>query len=145
MERSFHILLYRAFHIQRKWVRAGMQKLGVGAGQPKLLVYLSAHGPCHQRELANYFDVDPANVSRMMDSLEKGGFVVRRVDEQNRRRDLVEVTEKGRQAGEAWRTRCQEVEETMLRGVAPEEREHFADYLLRAYQNVLEETGRDQT
>ena len=33
MERSFHILLYRAFHIQRKWVRARMQLLGVGAGQ----------------------------------------------------------------------------------------------------------------
>ena len=86
MERSFHILLYRAFHIQRKWVRARMQLLGVGAGQPKLLVYLSAHGPCHQRQLADYFDVDPANVSRMIESLEKGGFVIRKPDGQNRRR-----------------------------------------------------------
>ena len=144
MERSFHILLYRAFHIQRKWVRAGMQKLGVGAGQPKLLVYLSAHGPCCQKQLADYFDVDPANVSRMIDSMEKGGFVVRKADGQNRRRDLVEVTQAGRQAGEVWQRRCEEVEEMMLKGFAPEEREQFADYLSRAYQNVLAEMGRER-
>ncbi|HIT31361.1 MAG TPA: MarR family transcriptional regulator [Candidatus Enterenecus stercoripullorum] len=144
MERSFYILLYRAFHIQRKWVRSNMQKLGVGAGQPKLLVYLSAHGPCHQKQLADYFDVDPANVSRMIDSLEKGGFVLRKTDEQNRRRDLVEVTEKGRQTGACWRSRCREVEQIMLRGFTSEEKEHFADYLARAYQNVQEETGREK-
>lgn len=142
MESSFHLLLYRAFHIQRKWVRARMQALGVGAGQPKLLVYLSAHGPCHQRQLADYFDVDPANVSRMIESLEKGGFVIRKPDGQNRRRDLVEVTEQGRQAGACWRERCCQVEEIMLRGFSPEEKDRFADYLVRAYQNVQEETGR---
>ena len=142
MERSFHILLYRAFHIQRKWVRARMQLLGVGAGQPKLLVYLSAHGPCHQRQLADYFDVDPANVSRMIESLEKGGFVIRKPDGQTRRRDLVEVTEQGRQAGACWLERCRQVEEIMLRGFSPEEKDRFADYLVRAYQNVQEETGR---
>ena len=128
MERSFHILLYRAFHIQRKWVRARMQLLGVGAGQPKLLVYLSA--------------LDPANVSRMIESLEKGGFVIRKPDGQNRRRDLVEVTEQGRQAGACWLERCRQVEEIMLRGFSPEEKDRFADYLVRAYQNVQEETGR---
>ena len=132
MERSFHILLYRAFHIQRKWVRARMQLLGVGAGQPKLLVYLSAHGPCHQRQLADY--LDPANVSRMIESLEKGGFVIRKPDGQNRRRDLVEVTEQGRQAGACWLERCRQVEEIMLRGFSPEEKDRFADY--------QEETGR---
>ena len=145
MERTLHIMLYRTFHIQRKWVQARMQELGVGAGQPKLLVYLSGHGPCHQKQLADYFDVDPANVSRMIDSLEKGGFVLRRPDEHNRRRDLVEVTEKGRQAGALWQERCGQVDEIMLRGFAPEERARFADYLTRAYQNVLEETGRERT
>ena len=142
MERSFHILLYRAFHIQRKWVRARMQLLGVGAGQPKLLVYLSAHGPCHQRQLADYFDVDPANVSRMIESLEKGGFVIRRPDDQDKRRGLVELTDVGRAAYDRWQTHCREVEETMLTGFTTEERENFVDYLARAYRNLKAEGGR---
>ena len=88
MEHSLHILLYRAFHAQRNYLRPSLQELGLGSGQPKLLAYLAARGPCHQRQLADYFDVDPANVSRMVDSLERGGFVIRRTDG---RRDLLEV------------------------------------------------------
>ena len=75
MERSFHILLYRAFHAQRNYLRPSMLELGLGAGQPKLLGYLAARGPCYQKQLAGYFDVDPANISRMVRSLEKGGFI----------------------------------------------------------------------
>ncbi len=144
MERSFHILLYRAFHAQRNYLRPSLLKQGLGAGQPKLLAYLVANGPCHQKQLADYFDVDPANISRMIDSLQKGGFVARRADEQNRRCDLVEVTERGRRASDCWRSRCHEVEEVMLRDFTPEERACFADYLARAYQNIQKKMGEEK-
>ena len=101
MERTFHMLLYRAFHAQRNYLRPCFGRVGLGAGQPKLLVYLNSHGPCRQKELADYFEIDPAAVSRMIDALERGGFVVRRRDESSRRGDLAELTEKGRQAGQA--------------------------------------------
>ena len=133
MERSLHILLYRAFHAQRNYLRPSLQELGLGTGQPKLLAYLSSRGPCHQKQLADYFDVDPANISRMVDSLERGGFVARRTDG---RRDLVEVTEAGREAAARWRERCREAEEVMLRAFTAEERAQFADFLARAYQNL---------
>lgn len=145
MERSFHILLYRAFHAQRNYLRPSMLELGLGAGQPKLLGYLAANGPCQQRHLAEYFDVDPANISRMVRSLEKGGFVVRQTGMKNSHRDLVEVTEQGRRASEAWKNRCREAEDVLLRGFTPEERIHFADYLSRAYQNVQEERRRERS
>ena len=69
MERTFHMLLYRAFHAQRNYLRASLNELGLGSGQPKLVAYLAARGPCRQREMADYFDVDPATVSRMLDCL----------------------------------------------------------------------------
>ena len=133
MEHSLHILLYRAFHAQRNYLRPSLQELGLGSGQPKLLAYLAARGPCHQKQLADYFDVDPANISRMVDSLERGGFVIRRTDG---RRDLVEVTGRGREASVLWQERCRQMEEVLLQGFTPEERERFADYLFRAYQNI---------
>ena len=138
MEHSLHILLYRAFHAQRNYLRPSLQELGLGSGQPKLLAYLAARGPCHQRQLADYFDVDPANVSRMVDSLERGGFVIRRTDG---RRDLVEVTGRGREASVLWQERCRQMEEVLLQGFTPEERERFADYLFRAYQNIQQRQG----
>ena len=71
MERTFHMLLYRAFHAQRNYLRPYLEEIGLGSGQPKILSYLSVQGPCHQKELAEYFEIDPAAVCRMLDSLEK--------------------------------------------------------------------------
>lgn len=136
MERTLHMLLYRAFHAQRNALRPYFTQLGLGVGQPKLLGYLSRNGASSQRQLADYFEVDPAAVCRMLDSLQKGGFVTRRPDDTDRRRDLVELTPAGRQAYEQWQAFCGEVEEQMLQGFTPQERETFSDYLHRAYQNL---------
>ena len=63
MERTFHMLLYRAFHAQRHYLRPCLGEIGLEVGQPKLLTYLAGHEPCRQRELAEYFEVDSAAVS----------------------------------------------------------------------------------
>ena len=86
MQQTFHILLYRAFHAQSSVLRPCLTKLGLGTGQPKILGYLSRNGASGQRQLADYYDVDPAAVCRMLDSLEKGGFVTRHPDEADKRR-----------------------------------------------------------
>ena len=102
MERMFHMLLYRAFHAQRNRLRPVLAGLGLGPGQPKLLGYLERQGPCRQKELADYFEVDPAAVSRMLEALERGGFILRRPETPGGRRDLMEITEAGRGAYTAW-------------------------------------------
>lgn len=144
MERSFHMLLFRAFHARRSYLGPSLKELGFGSGQPKLVDYLDRRGPCRQRELSDYFEVDPAAVSRMLSSLEKRGYVVRRVDGARRRRDLVEVTPVGREAVARWRLRSQEAEDVMLRGFTEEERARFAQYLARAYENFRAERGGDR-
>ena len=68
----------------------------------------------------------------MVDSLEKGGFITVEADESNRRRNLLTVTDRGLEAAEAWMAKRAQVEEIMLRGFSPEEREAFSAYLTRA-------------
>jgi DNA-binding MarR family transcriptional regulator len=142
MERTLHMLIYRVFHAQRSAIRPYLGELGLGAGQPKLLGYLKWNGASGQRQLADYYEIDPAAVCRMLDSLEKGGFVTRRPDSQDKRRDLIELTDAGRTAFDSWQARCRKVEETMLAGFTPEERDNFADYLARAYRNLKAERGQ---
>lgn len=136
MEKSFHMLLYRAFHAQRACLRPWRTGLGLGPGQPKLIDYLARNGPCSQRQLASYFEIDPAAVCRMLDSLEKGGFVVRRTGKTDRRTGLVELTDKGRSACAAWQEACREMERQMLQGFSDQEAGQFADYLRRARENL---------
>ena len=111
-------------------------KIGLEIGQPKLLAYLDTNGPCKQSQLAEYFDVDSAAISRMLDSLEKGDFITRQPSEQSRRCNLVNLTAKGQKALQAWRSYCQETEDIMLCGFSPSEQRQFADFLFRAYQNL---------
>ncbi|BFJ86216.1 MarR family transcriptional regulator [Ruthenibacterium sp. CLA-JM-H11] len=144
MEKTFHMLVYRAFHAQRNYLRGCLGKVGLGSGQPKLLGYLAQNGPSCQRQIADYFEIDPAAVSRMLDSLCKSGFVSRRVDEKNRRADVLELTEKGRQAHAHWKEQCAQAEQVMLQGFSDAEREQFADFLTRAYQNFKESAKEGQ-
>ena len=58
MENTFYMLLHRAFHAQRGYLRSFLGESGLGTGQPKLLVHLERQGPCSQRELAEYFEID---------------------------------------------------------------------------------------
>ena len=136
MESGFHMLLYRAFHAQRSCLRPWRAALGLGPGQPKLIEYLARSGPCSQRQLATYFEIDPAAVCRMLDALEKGGFVARSAVKGDRRGGMVELTEKGRSAAAAWQHACGEMEQQLLQGFTPEEAERFAQYLRRARENL---------
>ena len=136
MEQQFHMLLYRTFHAQRSVMRPKGAALGLGSGQPKLIDRLARHGPCSQKQLAEYFEIDPAAVCRMLDALEKGGFVRRGVDKTDRRAGTVRLTEKGAQAAAAWQRAAAEVESQMLAGFTPEERAQFAAYLRRVYGNL---------
>lgn len=136
MENTFHMLLYRALHAQRSYLQPCLGRLGLGSGQPKLLCYLAGHGECSQRELADYFEIDPAAVSRMLDSLEKGGFVTRREDRSDRRTGCITLTQKGRSTSAAWQEYCREMEEKMLGGFTDKERQLFAGLLSRAYHNL---------
>ena len=133
--------LARAFQTGRTRLRRRGAELGLGPGQPKLLVYLAIHGPCGQRELADYFETDPAAISRMTDALVRDGFVTS-APGRDRRTRVLAITGRGRAAAMAWDRACMEEEQIMLAGFTPEERALFADYLTRVRTNmrVAEET-----
>lgn len=132
---DFHMRLMRAFHAQRIYLRPKVDELGLGPGQPKLLVYLAVHGPSSQRELAAFFECDPGAVSRMLDSLERAGFVTS-APGRDRRTKVAELTEAGRVAARAWDEVCAAEQDVMLAGFTAEERAAFADLLGRARENL---------
>ena len=73
----------------------------------------------------------------MVESLEKGGFITVAADGKDRRRNLLSTTDRGLEAARAWLAKRAQVEEIMLRGFSPEEREAFSAYLTRARQNYV--------
>ncbi len=136
MEIPIHTLLYRAAHRQRNALRPHLRELGLGPGQPRLLANLAGHGTVSQKQLAEWLEVDPSAVCRMLDTLERGGFVTRRADRTDRRADAVGITEKGRRAVEEWQRIGRDVDRQILRGFSEEEIRQFAGFLERVRGNL---------
>lgn len=136
MEQTLHMLLYRAFHAQRGELRPSLNRLGLGTGQPRILGYLMRNGAASQKELADYSEVDPSAISRMLESMQKGGFITRKASENDKRSGVVDITELGRKAYAEWRNDCDIVEERMLKGFNDEEKAELMNLLKRVYTNL---------
>lgn len=132
---DFHMRLLRALNAQRTFLRAHLGELGLGPGQPKLLVYLAVQGSATQREIADFFECDPGAVSRMLDALTRSGFVAA-APGPDRRARAVQLTESGRAAAVAWDEHCDEEQDAALAGFSPAERAQFMDFLARAHANL---------
>ena len=77
-----------------------IEKLGIG-GQFQFLMGLAREDGIIQEELANNFHMNESTIARALRKLEDAGMVQRKVDENNRRRKIITVTEKGRAAVDA--------------------------------------------
>ncbi|MCU1459121.1 MAG: Transcriptional regulator, MarR family [Actinomycetia bacterium] len=67
----------------------------LGLSAPMAQALMSMGAPCSQRELAGTLHYDASNVTGIVDRLEQGGLVERRVDPKDRRIRLVVITEAG--------------------------------------------------
>ena len=140
MKTPFHLLLIRTYHAQKNRLRPEMAGIGLSPGQPKILNRLMEKDCCMQKELAESCDIQPATVSRMLDTMEQAGLDSRQEEAPRRRAASVAITEAGREAHRQWQAICGRVGEVSLAGFTEEERQQFAEYLRRMYRNL---TGRE--
>ena len=109
-------------------------------GSPMLLLVL-LHGEkagriYSQREVAHLLRLAPATVAVSLKSLERSGYVERRADEKDARRNQVGLTDKGRRAVELCGQSFRAVDQRMLAGFSPEEREQLNGFFHRMMENL---------
>ena len=120
-----------------------LTELGLGRGQPRILTYLLDHGSGTQNEIANYFEVDPASVSRMVETLRKNGFITRTAIEDCRRSNKLELTDKGKSTAEIWREKYRALESKLLAGFSEEEKHQLEELLQRVLDNARKGSGNE--
>ena len=135
---DIHMSISRAFHTMNNATRPCARSLGLGQGQPRILSYIAVHGVSTQREIARFYSIDPSAVSRLLDPLERGGFLTS-VPGRDRRTRALDITEKGKSALAAWEQECRRVDRIMFRGFSPEEETALKDMLERVRKNMADE------
>lgn len=75
-----------------------MKDFDLTAGQYPFIIVLSDEDGVTQEELAGHFHIDKGTVARAVKKLEEKEYVYRKVDNKNRRKYHVYLTDKGREA-----------------------------------------------
>lgn len=79
----------------RQFYAEKLSEVGLLPNQHAILSTLNELGPCHQKALAARVVVDPGDIVAYLDALQKAGYVERNRDPEDRRRQIVSITDSG--------------------------------------------------
>lgn len=132
-------LLFHTIHKARmRAVHGELHARGLSdLGSPMILFILDHHGKqgeiASQRELAQALHVSPATIAMSLKSLERLGYVEKKPDPQDARRNRVIITEKGEAAVQQCFALFQEIDSRMTDGFSRQEK----DMLEHLHRKVL--------
>lgn len=142
-------MLFHALHrAHMNALQAELNARGLAdVGSPLILFILDHHGGhgeiASQRELARALGVSPATIATSLKSLERMGYVEKRVDEKDARRNRVTITEKGMAAVEQCFGVFHEIDRRMMEGFEAQERSDL-ERLQRKMLNNLEQWKKNE-
>lgn len=115
--------------------------LGLYRGQPPLLFELWKQNGQTHGELAEKMRITPATATRMIQRMEKTGFVQRRPDASDQRVSRVYLTETGQAVREQLQQVWQQMEIENFGNFSAQEQAVLRDFLTRIRSNLIRATG----
>jgi DNA-binding MarR family transcriptional regulator len=140
---NIDLILANIGHLHRTRITQLFDALGLYQGQPRVLRLLWMQEGLTHTELAARLKVTPATTTKMLQRMEKTGFLVRRPDEQDQRVSRVFLTETGRRVQADVEKIFKQIEQETFAGLADEERAVLCGMLLRVRDNLLAVTGEE--
>ena len=128
---------YLLKHVQERFFQltaAALAPTGISGREAAVLREIGGPEPLSQGEVARLMGIDRTTMVALIDDLEDRGFVRRRQDPDDRRRNVVELTEVGRDVTRQALQAGKQAERTFLGPLSAEEAEQFKQ-TLRALLN----------
>jgi DNA-binding MarR family transcriptional regulator len=137
---SLDMLLGQVCKLHHHRAHQIFEEVGLYRGQPRLLHLLwKEEGQSHS-DLARRLHVQPSTITKMIQRMEKAGFVIRQPDPDDQRVSRVYLTERGRAVRAEVREAFGHLEEDTVRGLTAEERGSLRRLLLQIRENLMEVT-----
>lgn len=136
-----NVLFHFLHHAHHRRVSEEWNVRGLGdVGAPMILAALYSSEKegtvLSQRELARALRLSPATVAVSLKNLEGKGYLSRTADAGDQRRNLVQLTDKGRDAVEKGSEAFLAVEEQMLADFSEAEKEQLTGFFIRMLKNL---------
>ena len=134
---SFGFLVTDVTRLMRKVFDCRAARFGLTRAQWRALKRVS-HGPgITQNELAEFLEMEPIAVGRVIDRLQKADFIERRADPQDRRVWRLHITEKAHDVVDDMELISAELFKQAQRGIAAADMKIMLDVFTRMKQNLL--------
>src|SRR5436305_4008119 len=111
-----------------------LEPFGIRPRDVAALIELRDRGELTQQALCGQLHLDPTNLVAILNELEQRGYATRRRDPEDRRRHLVEVSKKGLAVIEKVSEVMDGVEDDLLDGFEPAEREQLEGLLTSIWE-----------
>lgn len=108
-----------------------------------LIDLLWNHGEMSQQQLADLLQKDKNSVTKLVDAIEKKGFVVRQQNKNDRRSNTLVLTEKANQLKPGAKQKGISILDQMLEGINENELRAFLETLRKLNINMTVESGDD--
>ena len=129
-------LLAQVSRLHRHRAHELLDKIGLYRGQPHVIDLLHEQDGLTHRELAEQLEVTPATVTKMIQRMEKAGFLQRKPDADDQRVSRVYLTKAGRDLHSALQAFQQQMDSDSFHGFSEEERSVMRGFLLRLRENL---------
>ena len=113
---SIPFFVFTAAHAIERAMNEALEGCGITFRQCQMLGMLAAHGSLTQAEVADRLGVEPSSVARLVDRMTRDGWVERRPDPADRRKNRLVATGKAEPVWEAVRHKGLAVRSKALRG-----------------------------
>jgi MarR family transcriptional regulator, organic hydroperoxide resistance regulator len=140
---TIDFLLAQVSRLHHTRVHQLLEGLGLYRGQPRVLHILWDQDGLTHKELAEIMQITPATITRMIQRMEKAGFVQRRPDPADQRISRVYLTEAGRAVQAQVEATWQQMERDDFIGFTPGELEVLRGFLRRIRANLEKAIGEN--
>jgi len=138
---SLDFLLAQICRLHHARAHTLLEALGLYRGQPPMLHALWEEEGLTHGELAARLHIQPSTVTKMIQRMERAGFVECRPDPDDQRVSRVYLTAAGRaiqaEVKQVWRT----MEDETFAAFAPEERTLLRRFLMQMRESLIQVTG----
>jgi DNA-binding MarR family transcriptional regulator len=124
-------MLARLGRVAARQLSDRLAETGLKPPQAVILITLRDLGPMSQQALGDRLHVDPSNLVAFLNALEEEGLVVRRRDPDDRRRHIVEITDRGVERCPTCFGPVADLDDQLLVGLSADEKEALRRMLAR--------------
>jgi DNA-binding MarR family transcriptional regulator len=140
---NLDFILANICHLHRtRWTQL-LEALKLFQGQPPLLRELWEQEGMIQKDLAARLKITPATVTKMLQRMEKAGFIQRRTDIEDQRVSRVFLTDTGREVQRKVEKVFKTLESETFNNFTTEERVLLRRLLLQVRENLFAVTGEE--